>query len=269
MKKLILILSLLPSLLLAQKKFNEGMLLDFNQKLKASPEATIKAYTHPNFTFINGKGNRVGYKELLANYTYNVEPVREMTDLKINQEGNTAIVTGQIHHAWHKKGEPGNMTDYRGMFTYVYTYTAGEWKIFSAQHTDLSKTDRNKAIYRELNKSSKEGKVDFSKYYADSFDIKGLGTGPNAAKLNSDQYLKSFPDLKVEIKELIAEGDLVMARCEATGTHLGDMNGIPPTGKKGNVAHWTINKFNAEGKITESWNLNDTMAMMQQLGIIK
>lgn len=60
-----------------------------------------------------------------------------------------------------------------------------------------------------------------------------------------------------------------MARCEATGTQKGEMNGIQPTGKTGKIAHYTINSFNAEGKIIESWNLNDTFSMMQQLGIIK
>jgi predicted ester cyclase len=132
-----------------------------------------------------------------------------------------------------------------------------------------SKTDRNKALYREYNQAANAGRIDYSKYYADSFEIKGIGKGPNAAKLNSEGYLKAFPDLQVRIIELIAEGDLVMARCEATGTHKGEMNGIPPTGKTGKVAHWTINRFNEEGKIVESWNLNDTMSMMQQLGIIK
>jgi predicted ester cyclase len=133
-----------------------------------------------------------------------------------------------------------------------------------------SKTDHNKALYRELTQLSNEGKItESSKYYADSFEIKGLGKGPNAAKLNSEGYLKAFPDLQVRIIELIAEGDLVMARCEATGTQKGEMGGIPATGKVGKIAHWTINRFNEEGKIVESWNLNDTMSMMKQLGILK
>ena len=112
MKKLFTLLLLLPNLLLAQKTFTEAMLMDFNKKLKENPEATIKANTHANFTFINGKGKRLGYKELLANYTYNVEPIREMTDLKINQVGGTATATGQVYHAWHPKGKPDKATDY-------------------------------------------------------------------------------------------------------------------------------------------------------------
>lgn len=270
MKKLLILLFVLPNLLLAQKSFTEAMLNDFNQKLKASPEATIKANTHPNFTFITGKGQRVGYNELLANYTYNVEPVREMTNLKINQAGNTATATGQIHHAWHPKGKPEELSHYTGMFTYVYANQAGKWKIISAQHSDLSNTERNKAIYQKINQLANQGKLEeVSQYYAETHESKGIGKGPKAELIYAQAVMKSFPDMQIKILELIADGDLVMARCEATGTQLGELNGIPPTGKKGTIAHWTINRFNAEGKITESRNLNDNLGMMQQLGILK
>jgi predicted ester cyclase len=133
-----------------------------------------------------------------------------------------------------------------------------------------SKTDRNKALYRELTQLANDDKItEGSKYYAESHEIKGIGKGPKAVEAYALGFRKSFPDLNIRIIELIAEGDLVMARCEATGTQKGEMDGIPATGKTGKIAHWTINRFNEEGKITESWNLNDTMSMMQQLGIIK
>ncbi len=131
-----------------------------------------------------------------------------------------------------------------------------------------TKTDRNKAIYRELNQAANAGKIDYSKYYAESFEEKGI-KGPKAAEANSAGYTKTFPDLQIRIIELIAEGDLVMARCEATGTQKGEMAGVPATNKTIKVAHWTINRFNAEGKIIESWNLNDNMSVMQQLGVLK
>ena len=137
-----------------------------------------------------------------------------------------------------------------------------------AQSND--KKDRNKALYRELNQLANDGKLaESAKYYAESHEIKGIGKGPKAVEMYALGFRKSFPDLNVRIIELIAEGDLVMARCEATGTQKGEMNGIPATGKYGKIAHWTINRFNEEGKIVESWNLNDTMSMMQQLGILK
>ena len=133
-----------------------------------------------------------------------------------------------------------------------------------------SNAERNKAIYRELNKAANEQNLAaYGKFYADSFEIKGLGKGHEAAIANAKRYWATFPDLQIKILELIAEGDLVMARCEATGTQKGEMNGVVPTGKVMKIAHWTINRFNDEGKITESWNLNDSLSLMQQLGAIK
>jgi predicted ester cyclase len=133
-----------------------------------------------------------------------------------------------------------------------------------------SNAERNKAIYRELNKAANEQNLAaYGKFYAESFEMKGIGKGPEAAIANAKRHLATFPDLQINILEIIAEGDLVMARCEATGTQKGEMMGIAPTGKVGKVAHWTINRFNAEGKIIEIWTLNDNLSIMRQLGAIK
>lgn len=130
--------------------------------------------------------------------------------------------------------------------------------------------ERNKVIYREMNElTNKNSLTDFVKYYAESHEIKGFGKGAKASEAYRKMFKNAFPDLQVIIIELIAEGDFVMARCEASGTHKGEINGIPATGKTFKAAHWTINKFDNEGKIIESKNLNDDMTIMQQLGVIK
>jgi predicted SnoaL-like aldol condensation-catalyzing enzyme len=133
-----------------------------------------------------------------------------------------------------------------------------------------SNTERNKAAFREKVALQNAGKaIDFTKYYAESFEVKGIGKGPKAAETHAKLYIDTFPNMQLTILELIAEGDLVMARCEATGTHKGSALGFAPTGKIFKSPHWTINRFNAEGKIVESWNLNDDMSVMKQLGILK
>lgn len=109
----------------------------------------------------------------------------------------------------------------------------------------------------------------YGKFYAESFEMKGIGKGPEAAIANAKRHLATFPDLQVKILEIIAEGDLVMARCEATGTQKGEAMGIAPTGKVCKIAHWAINRFNDEGKIIEIWTLNDNLSIMRQLGAIK
>lgn len=80
-------------------------------------------------------------------------------------------------------------------------------------------------------------------------------------------YLKAFPDLNITVLRIVAEGDQVAVYSRFTGTHQGDLMGIPPTNKKVDVLgadFWTLRN----GKIVGLQSLNDNMTMMQQLGVI-
>jgi steroid delta-isomerase-like uncharacterized protein len=80
-------------------------------------------------------------------------------------------------------------------------------------------------------------------------------------------YLGAFPDLKTTIDILVAEGDIVVERSTGTGTHTGELMGIPATGKRMTVTTIAIARI-AGGKIAELWSEVDAMGMMQQLGVI-
>jgi steroid delta-isomerase-like uncharacterized protein len=80
-------------------------------------------------------------------------------------------------------------------------------------------------------------------------------------------YRTSFPDLKITIEEQIAEGDRVVTRWTAVGTHQADLLGIPATGKQATVTGVTIDTI-ADGKLTESYNNWDTLGLLQQLGVV-
>lgn len=54
----------------------------------------------------------------------------------------------------------------------------------------------------------------------------------NTHKQFFNSFTSSFPDLRHEIVDLVAEGDKVAVRYDVTGTHKGELQGIPPTGKK-------------------------------------
>lgn len=136
MKNLLFFFTILPSFVFAQAKLTQVQLDEYALKLKANPVETVKKYTHKDFTFINGKGIRVGYNELVANYTFNKETLRKLTDVKITQVNQTASVTGKVEHEWHSLNDPNKVSKYSGMFTYVYVNEGGTWKIISAQHTD-------------------------------------------------------------------------------------------------------------------------------------
>ena len=78
---------------------------------------------------------------------------------------------------------------------------------------------------------------------------------------------RAFPDLHHDIKDMVAEGDKVAVRHIVTGTHKGEFQGIPPSGRKlslDEMAFLTI----IDGRITEGWITSDTMSFMQQIGAI-
>jgi len=66
---------------------------------------------------------------------------------------------------------------------------------------------------------------------------------------------------------MVAEGDKVATRWTMTGTHQGELMGIPPTGVRITVTGISMSRF-ADGKLAEGWNSYDILGMMQQLGVI-
>lgn len=70
-----------------------------------------------------------------------------------------------------------------------------------------------------------------------------------------------------DIQELFSAGDRVVVRWVGTGTHIGEVNGIAPTGKAVRVEAITIHRMR-EGKIAETWEVWDTLGFLQQLGAL-
>ena len=73
-----------------------------------------------------------------------------------------------------------------------------------------------------------------------------------------------FPDLHETGEDIIAEGDKVVMRRTATGTHQGELAGIPPTGRQVTRTMMVIFRF-ADGQIVEAWWSFDMLGLMQQL----
>jgi steroid delta-isomerase-like uncharacterized protein len=75
----------------------------------------------------------------------------------------------------------------------------------------------------------------------------------------------AFPDLQMTVEDQVAEGDRVVTRWSARGTHKGSFFGIAPTGKTGTMTGIEIDQF-VDGKVTECWTSADYLGLMQQLG---
>jgi steroid delta-isomerase-like uncharacterized protein len=78
---------------------------------------------------------------------------------------------------------------------------------------------------------------------------------------------EAFPDLRMTVEDQVAEGDKVVTRWTAQGTHRGSFLGMPPTGKAGTMTGVEIDRF-VDGKVTECWTSADYLGLMQQLGAI-
>lgn len=143
------------------------------------------------------------------------------------------------------------------------------------QTTDKAK--RNQDLIREhlerLNRGAvKEATQDFAE------DTKNFGrpVGREGIQLVLEDIYSTFPDWRMEIVEMIAEGDSVVVRCKASGTHRGIgkrpvnggmLVGVEPTQKKFEVQHIHWYKLRA-GKIAEHWATRDDLGMMRQLGLL-
>lgn len=76
----------------------------------------------------------------------------------------------------------------------------------------------------------------------------------------------AFPDLQFTIEDQVAEGDRVVTRWNASGTHQAEFEGIPPTGTRCAISGVDIDRI-VGGKVVECWSYADFLALMQQLGV--
>jgi steroid delta-isomerase-like uncharacterized protein len=81
------------------------------------------------------------------------------------------------------------------------------------------------------------------------------------------KFRAAFPDLDHTLNEVLSTDDRLAYRWTNRGTHLGEFEGIPPTGKRIEFTGTTIFRFR-DGKIAEEWTSVDLLALMEQLGVI-
>jgi predicted ester cyclase len=95
----------------------------------------------------------------------------------------------------------------------------------------------------------------------------GLAPGIEGARQAFVLALAAFSDFHHTIEDQIAEGDKVVTRISAYGTHTGELLGIPPTGKHVTMTGITIHRI-SHGKLVEHWATIDALSLLQQVGAI-
>jgi len=91
--------------------------------------------------------------------------------------------------------------------------------------------------------------------------------GRDAAREVMQMYLIAFPDLHLDVEQLMTSGDYVMVRWTATGTQRGELMGIPATNRPGVVRGCSIVEVR-RGHVVREWVYWDTGHLLRQLGVL-
>lgn len=107
-------------------------------------------------------------------------------------------------------------------------------------------------------------------YCAEDLIVRGAGTTHHGAG-EFREFLagidEAFPDFAFALEDILAEGEKVAFHVTVTGTHQGEFEGIPPTGKEFSYSAVMIATVE-DGLITEIVYESDRVGLMQQLGVL-
>lgn len=90
---------------------------------------------------------------------------------------------------------------------------------------------------------------------------------PEGVRHLNSVLLTAFPDLRLDIEDVVAEGDKVLVRLTLRATHQGEFMDNSPTGKEVEVPVLDLFRI-TDGRLAEHWAMIDNLGMMQQLGLI-
>jgi C-1 hydroxylase len=129
--------------------------------------------------------------------------------------------------------------------------------------------ETNKAVVRAFVEAWNTRSFDrFNDLMADDAQLTVSGAtiscNPAATRAIAEQWTTAFPDLRFDLLDLIAEGGKVAARMPYTGTHLGQINDLAPTGRTVHVGEIVFFQI-MDGKIVEAWEEYDEHGMRRQL----
>jgi steroid delta-isomerase-like uncharacterized protein len=136
-----------------------------------------------------------------------------------------------------------------------------------------AESERNKEIVQRFVEEVQNQKnwATFDELNADDFvnlsAPPGVPSNKAGGKMFLGAFISAFPDSYVTIEDMVAEGDRVVTKKTFHGTHTGELNGIPPTGRRVSIQYVDILRVR-DGQIVEHWLSMDQLSFMQQLGVI-
>jgi steroid delta-isomerase-like uncharacterized protein len=137
----------------------------------------------------------------------------------------------------------------------------------------MSATENNKAVVsRFVEEVINQNRMDRAddlvvEDFVELDPLPGQRQGREGLKEVLGMMRAAFPDLHWVVEEMVAEGDTVASRFTWTGTHRGEFLGVPATGRSVVIKGMVMDQL-ADGKMSKSRILMDSLGMMQQLGVM-
>ena len=143
------------------------------------------------------------------------------------------------------------------ILNWCFVMSPEEIKAFIRRHYE----EHNKGKTAIMNEYERSYTNDIVFHAATGRDLHGI----NEIKQYMSEFLNAFPDMHFTIDDIFVEGDKVAVRYTLSGTHKGELWGVPPTNKKGTM--WVIEISHiVGGKVVEVWARFDTLSFMKELG---
>jgi len=97
------------------------------------------------------------------------------------------------------------------------------------------------------------------------------GQGPGGQGLQQfwSDFLAAFPDLTIEVDQMLATDELLSMAYRVSGTHDGDFMGVGPTGKPIEIRGLQMSRHADDGTILERWGSSDVLGILEQIGAVK
>jgi steroid delta-isomerase-like uncharacterized protein len=209
-----------------------------------------------------------GFKELLAGLAAAM-PERRLDVEELIAEADAVVA----RFTFEMRDPGGTVTTLRGL-TY---YRLADGRI--VEDDPITTPELTQALgprgatMRRLYELISAGDIDgFALHLADDFveheELPGLDQSKEGVRQLFHMYRAAFPDLRMEVEDVLVSGDKAIARVRATGTHRGEFIGMPASGRSFDVQVIDIMRFGDDGVVHEHWGLFDSLGMMQQLGAI-
>ena len=139
-----------------------------------------------------------------------------------------------------------------------------------------SEVAANKALFKRFHEAANSGDFDHLAKTIDELVASDAkirtplpidATGAELLKHVWAMLFTVYPDIRLTVEDVIAEGDKVVARNTVTGTHRSEFMGVAPTGKSVTYNEIFIFRF-ADGQVVETWGVVDVYAQMKQIGVV-